>query len=101
MTWKEYTEELQILFHRFGAYSKEEIDKGFKRFKDKPRHEFSSWIMNQTSRPMLSYEIKPFIPKQVKPYQDNETLIITDNYLDNLKKQHGVESIVELIIKKK
>ena len=101
MNWFEYTEGLKVLFFRFGSYSKPEIDSGFKQWKHETSKSFNTWIMEQTSRPFIN-QSKPKKSKEVVPriYVHDE-LSISDNYLDSLKKKHGVDSLIELVEKMK
>lgn len=97
MNWIEYTEGLKILFFRFGAFTKPEIDAGFLTWQRETKDDFLNWVNEQQTRPFLN-SAKPKKSKEVKPIiYKHDKLVISESYLDNLKKKHNVSSLIELV----
>lgn len=103
MEWKEYCAGLDLLTKRFGAYPKQEIEKGYRFWKNKEQNFFieeiemslSTGARLQLDQPKL-YRKPPYF----QPFALEEKFI-TDDYLINLLKENEVESLLELVFKQK
>lgn len=104
MTWKEYCDGVSLLTRHFGAFTKNEIDAGFKYWRNQTHAEFLQEIdlaFQIGKKPQLS---KHYQESNKMPYYSSfepETRIINDDCLDNILKENDAKSLLDLIFKHK
>jgi len=104
MTWQEYTDSVHKLVKAFGGglYAKANIDKGWAMWKhlDKQKLDQLIGISLFEGRPMDLYQVGlTHQPKREVQYYKHTEIEVNRDSLNELKKQHGANSLWDLVLK--